>query len=1468
MTFQTFAVGSGSSCTYGSAGRGLDDIALKTGGVCRNVTNPQDLPDILPEIIGSKITKVTWALDDQPAVDLSTQLGLPQSGPVDVPLAIDLPSALTPGNHRVCVQVTGTDSGGESQVETCSDLVMTTGELSYRWRTVSADGPPAVLSARTSKRPSFVATDDGTYEFELEVTDGLGGTATDRVQVTVTNVVPTMTAQPGDAYAGGVTQVNGTFTDPGWADTHTAKLVWGDGTTQQVPVSVQGSGWGTFFGSHVYAAAGSYRVQIVLTDDDGGEATKDVAQLQVQTPVAVWANSTSLSRSLNWGGAEGNIEGRVHTNGLLRFVGAKKTVLGGTTYAGAIAADTTRNSFVPAPAQAGVQGFPIVFSTVDYRPSGPVSREVGSAYHDMTAACASGSWHEVQTVLADGVYYAPCPIQLNGSDIGGRVTLVSEATIKISGSRPVFEPYLDGLLLLAGSSASKAIDVATSSSKFAGVIYAGSGEISISGAKNRFYCGILGDRVDITGGDTDIRGAVCGRPDTTVSGPVLVPDLTAGLTVDKDAVLPSQTLGYDLTVTNEGATLVAPALVGLENIDAVTETVTGYHFSLERLDATTGAWTPLAQQGDAGFRVDLRANPFPGVTYPATGVAGTTVAPRGWATWGLQGVLDLSPADVAASARPGGHRGHPHARGLRRHPERRPGPPAVHLRHELHRGPARAVGRRDRRGRHPPAAVGRRRAHRRPGRGRPRRHRTGTVRHRAPHLGRPGAGPPRRRRVRRGLPRPSPHPRRCHADGRHLRAGARRRGPAGRPAHHRLLAPHPAGGRRRRDRPDRGDVRDLGGLRPRPGERRLRARVRPGLRATAATSPLTVTGAPAGLAAGERATAGTTYQAGPTPSGGTVPLRGAATWKDAAGNAYGDTGSTVAITEQAPAKLQASLADMLVRDVQSDGATSPGDTIRYTAIVRNTGDATMTGVSADVRLDTNTAFVPGSGVVQNGTVTHADGVVHVALPDVLGGTARTITFDVVVADPFPDGLNEISAQGTVRAAGQADVLTDDLTVSGPADPTTTPIIRSFAALAGLLSGRLVVDADGNGFVSAGDTLAYRLEVNSVGTQIVTGIRLTAPTPAGTTVVPGSVTTTQGTVTAGPNVGVDLGTMGPLSQHVVEFRLRVDQPLAAGISAISVQGDLHADQIASQPTDDPATAELEDPTVLPVGTTGGGGTGGGQDGTGPSIGTVGPADGTVVTEPVHVTATLTPPDGQALDAWVVDYRRADDTTVTVLQTGTGPSVDAVLDPTLLPNGTYVVTVRGTLTNGGLTTREVTVVVDGAMKLGQYKTTLTDLTVGVGGLPIKVQRTYDSFDKAKGDFGVGWNLDLADFQVSSNGPLGDRGWKMESCGGGIIFATLCFTSDGPHFVTVTWPDGHNEYFDLTPAQGSTFFTGLTSASSRRAPARPRSWPRWTTACSGSTATSTAAPSAATASTTRPASCSPTSTARSTASRSARG
>ena len=116
---------------------------------------------------------------------------------------------------------------------------------------------------------------------------------------------------------------------------------------------------------------------------------------------------------------------------------------------------------------------------------------------------------------------------------------------------------------------------------------------------------------------------------------------------------------------------------------------------------------------------------------------------------------------------------------------------------------------------------------------------------------------------------------------------------------------------------------------------------------------------------------------------------------------------------------------------------------------------------------------------------------------------------------------------------------------------------------------------------------------------------------------------------------------------------------------------------------------------------------------------------------------------------------------------------------------------------------------AISLGRYVTTYQDLSVGVAGLPMQVLRTYDSFDKSVGDFGVGWNVGLSNFRVAVNKPLGYGGWVQEIVNCSLIFCQTHYRSTTPHTVTVVWPDGHQEIFDLTPANGSTFFRPLTEA-----------------------------------------------------------
>ena len=83
--------------------------------------------------------------------------------------------------------------------------------------------------------------------------------------------------------------------------------------------------------------------------------------------------------------------------------------------------------------------------------------------------------------------------------------------------------------------------------------------------------------------------------------------------------------------------------------------------------------------------------------------------------------------------------------------------------------------------------------------------------------------------------------------------------------------------------------------------------------------------------------------------------------------------------------------------------------------------------------------------------------------------------------------------------------------------------------------------------------------------------------------------------------------------------------------------------------------------------------------------------------------------------------------------------------MLINDQY--TIRLTVFDRGGNTQQASVNVQVArdMKIGLFTITFQDLNVAVSGLPITVNRTYDSRDKRKGDFGFGWRLNLQTLRV---------------------------------------------------------------------------------------------------------------------------
>jgi hypothetical protein len=113
----SIAIGASASCAGGTDGT-LDAIAVN-GGQCFAVPDPNDLPDLIPNLIGSTLTKVEMTVDGGAPTLLTTVPATPVAGPAMVTYST-MTAGLSPGSHQICVTAFGTDvSEGSADVQTC-----------------------------------------------------------------------------------------------------------------------------------------------------------------------------------------------------------------------------------------------------------------------------------------------------------------------------------------------------------------------------------------------------------------------------------------------------------------------------------------------------------------------------------------------------------------------------------------------------------------------------------------------------------------------------------------------------------------------------------------------------------------------------------------------------------------------------------------------------------------------------------------------------------------------------------------------------------------------------------------------------------------------------------------------------------------------------------------------------------------------------------------------------------------------------------------------------------------------------------------------------------------------------------------------------------------------------------------------------------------------------------------------------
>ncbi|MCD4748338.1 MAG: DUF1565 domain-containing protein [Thermoanaerobaculales bacterium] len=139
----------------------------------------------------------------------------------------------------------------------------------------------------------------------------------------------------------------------------------------------------------------------------------------------------------------------------------------------------------------------------------------------------------------------------------------------------------------------------------------------------------------------------------------------------------------------------------------------------------------------------------------------------------------------------------------------------------------------------------------------------------------------------------------------------------------------------------------------------------------------------------------------------------------------------------------ASLVDALEVDLSPPGPSN-GDTIRYTATLEGTGDCGCASALFTVEIPDNGIFIHDSlgtsrGILINDTLNDLHPELKVGLGALEVEETVIITWDVMV-----DGGKNMTSQGTLSCYQLGDLLTDDPSVGGDSDPTTTILSSLFS----------------------------------------------------------------------------------------------------------------------------------------------------------------------------------------------------------------------------------------------------------------------------------------------------------------------------------------------------------------------------------------------------------------------------------------
>ena len=181
---------------------------------------------------------------------------------------------------------------------------------------------------------------------------------------------------------------------------------------------------------------------------------------------------------------------------------------------------------------------------------------------------------------------------------------------------------------------------------------------------------------------------------------------------------------------------------------------------------------------------------------------------------------------------------------------------------------------------------------------------------------------------------------------------------------------------------------------------------------------------------------------------------------------------------------------------------------------------------------------------------------------------------------------------------------------------------------------------------------------------------------------------------------------------------------------------------------------------------------------------------VVEKPFELKASVHDPDS-AVVTWTLTMQSKDTGVIRTLASGSGAITDAFLagiDPAEMANGPYILTLHAIDGSGHESKLSQVVTVKSQYKVGNFNLSFQDMQVNLGGIPIIIQRTYDTFDAGKnGDFGYGWTMSYIPVSLKDN-----IGVDLQKDPTSALYIDAAFYLGAK--ITVRMPDGKTEVFTV--------------------------------------------------------------------------